>query len=137
MDTRILEKLAVDDENIEWGRRIINKEDINAVSIVKATAYHTMRSDKLAMTMGVTDINQIAILNEMMNPFMIEEGKTYLVPDGNVTKYYEHTEPNYPTTKSSVKAASKTDASNLTPAEITEILEPETDRDRQNRLKND
>ena len=152
MDTRILEKLAVDEENIEWGRRIINKSDINAVSVVKASAYHTMRSDKLAMTMGVTDINQIAILNEIMNPFMIEEGETYLAPDSNVDKYYEHTEPHYPTTKSSVKAASKRgvsysaaetsnnaiskqDTSKLTPAEITEILEPKTDRDRQNRLK--
>ena len=133
MDTIILERLAVDDGNIEWGRRIINKDDINVVNIVTANKSHNMRCDKLAMTMGVTDMNQISILNEIMNPFTIEEGKSYLVPDGAISKYYDSTEPQYPVTKSRAKTARGKESS-LTTTQITEILEPETDKDRQNRL---
>lgn len=135
MDTRILEKLAVDEDRIEWGRRIINKNDISAVSAITASKHHAMRSDKLAMSMGVTDINQISILNEMMNPFMIEPDETYLVPDGDTSKYYESTTPHYPTLPSNPTSASTIDASNLTTSQITAILEPETDKDRINRLK--
>lgn len=134
MDTLILEKLAVDEENIEWGRRIINKDDIDAINVITANKSHNMRCDKLAMTMGVTDINQISIANEIMNPFIIEEGQTYIVPDGTASKYYTSTEPSYPITKSRAKAANN-DSSTLTTTQITEILEPETDKDRQNRLK--
>lgn len=134
MDTKILEKLAVDEDNIEWGRRIINKDDINAISVVQATSCHNMRSDKLAVTMGVTDINQISILNEIMNPFTIEEGQLYMVPDGNSSKYYDSTEPNYPTTRSSIQRQSE-ETTELSASDITAILEPETDKNRQDRLK--
>lgn len=136
MDTTLLEKLAVDEENIEWGRRIINKDDINAVCAVTASKQHVMRSDRLAVTMGVTDINQISILNEIMNPFTIEEGCTYLVPDDSRSKYYDCTEPNYPTVKSDIKSTSGSGStSELSTDRITEILEPQTDTNRQNRLK--
>lgn len=136
MDTNVLEKLAVDTENIEWGRRIINKDDINIVNVVKANKSHIMRCDKLAVTMGVTDINQISIANEIMNPFIIEEGASYLAPGGNISLYYDSTEPSYPVTSSSSLSNSHSNddinSTKLSTDELTAILEPVIDS---NRLK--
>lgn len=142
MDTNVLEKLAVDTENIEWGRCIINKDDINIVNVVKANKSHIMRCDKLAVTMGVTDINQISIANEIMNPFIIEEGTSYVAPGGNSSLYYDSTEPSYPVTSSTTLSNSlnndDTDSTNinntdkLSTDELTAILEPVIDS---NRLK--
>lgn len=136
MDTHVLEKLAVDTENIEWGRRIINKDDINIVNVVKTNKSHIMRCDKLAVTMGVTDINQISIANEIMNPFIIDEGVSYLAPGGNISLYYDSTEPSYPVTSSSSSTNNTNNNTNinstnkLSTDELTAILEPAIDSNR-------